>query len=193
MKVRIEEDEILIDLTGKALGTFDKKLVPKILKKNFTLKINDAIPKKTVTLAGKSLNPHYYSCSCRDYRMSAEKYPRRDFRRICKHLIAYILKYYFDDIDILTRTILEHKLWYKISNVIEVELDQKIFYVGYTKDFEIFNIYLPSDLPVYYSYNCTIKKWKNLDEPFQEIDLNISLTKFIQRLNIISKRENRQK
>lgn len=193
MKVKIEKDEILIDLTGKDYETFNEKLAPIIIKKNFTLKPSDAVLNKSVILAGKSLNPHYYSCSCRDYRMSAEKYPRRDFRRICKHLITYLLKYYFDDIDMLTRTILEHKLWYKISNVIEVELDQKNFFVGYTKDFEIFNIYLPSDLPVYYSYNCNIKKWKNLDEPFQETDLNIALTKFIHRLNIISKKENRQK
>lgn len=188
MKIRIEDDEILIDLTGKERETLNIKIALTILKKNFTLKLYDVIQKKSAILAGKSLSPHYYTCSCKDYRMSAEIYPKRDLRRICKHIFTYISKYHFDDIDLITRTFLEHKFWYKISNVIEVELDKKIFFIGYTKDFEIFNVYLPWNLPVFYSYNCIIKKWEDFAEPFQEKDLNITITKFIHRLNMISKK-----
>lgn len=192
MKVRIEEDEILIDLTGNELNKVGRKLIPIIRKKNFIIKLTNSIPKKTVTLAGKSLNPHYITCSCKDYRMSVEIYPKRDLRRVCKHLFLYISKYYFEDIDPLTRTLLEHRFWYKINNVIEVEIDKNIFHIGYTQDFEIFHIYLPSDIPLFYSYNSQIKKWKDMDEPFHKAELNITLTKFIHRLNTISKKVNRQ-
>ncbi len=193
MKVRIEEEEILIDFTGKELKSANKNLMPVILKKNYILKIHNTIPKKTAIIAGKSINPHYYTCSCKDYRMNADKYPKRDFRRICKHLFIYLSKYYFEEINLLTRTILEHKFWYRIFNVIEVGIEKNIFYMGYTADFELFNIYIPSNLPDFYSYNCSLKKWKNFEEPFPDSELNNAIVKLMHRLNIFYKNINRQK
>lgn len=193
MKVKIEEEEILIDLTGRNLSSFNEKLIPLIKKKNFVVKTFESIPKKTVTVGGRSLNPHYFTCSCKDYRESAKKYPLRDLRRMCKHLFTYISKYHFQDMDLITRTLLEHKFWYKINNAFEIEINKNIIYISYTNDFEIFFVYLPSNLPVYYSYNCILKQWRDNNEPFLDQDVKRSLVKFIHRINLISKKINRQK
>ncbi len=188
MRVRIVEDEILIDLTGKEQSILNQELRPNIVRKNFALNKFSLIPKKSIAFAGKLINPHYYTCSCKDYRSYAEKYPKRDLRRICKHLFIYLSKNHFEDIDLVSRILLEHKFWYKIINVFELEINNVKILIGYTKDFEIFHIYIPPKLPVFYSYNSSLKKWKNADEPPLDSEINFALKKFLNRLNLVSQK-----
>lgn len=189
MKVKIEDEEIIIDLTSsRGLAAVNVILAPVIKKKNYTIKMFESFPKKTVMLWGKSLNPYYFNCSCKDYRALAKKYPRRDLRRMCKHLFTYLSKYQFENIDTLTKIIIEHKFWYKINNVIELEINKHSFYLGYTIDFEIFFVYIPSDLPIFYSYNCTLRQWRDNNEPFADSEVKRTFIKFIHRLNLISKK-----
>ncbi|AFH50726.1 Hypothetical protein IALB_3023 [Ignavibacterium album JCM 16511] len=140
MKVKVVEEEILIDFTN-VLSTTDIHFNPVIKKKNYLIKSFNSIPKKTTRILGVSINPYYFTCSCKDFRAKAKEFPKRDFRRMCKHLFIYLSKYHWDEMDSLTKILLEHKFWAKILNVIEIEINENTFFIGITKE-SIFIIYI---------------------------------------------------
>ncbi|MGQ9644196.1 MAG: hypothetical protein ACUVT3_10100 [Ignavibacterium sp.] len=89
--------------------------------------------------------------------------------------------------DLFVKIIIEHKFWFKIINIIELEIEKIIFYVGYTKEFDTFIVYLPDLLPKYYTFNISLMYWKDNEEPFEKYDLKRCLLKFFKRLNLYYK------
>lgn len=186
MKIKYESEEIIIDLTENHKRE-KEKLQPAIIvrKKNYIIPTDlNKSSNKTIKVLGKSVNTYYYTCNCSEYRINAKNYSRRDFRRICKHIFIAITVQESNVPDLMTKTFIEHKFWFKIINIIELEMGGKIFYAGYTKEFDTFIVYLPEKIPKYFTYNITLMCWMDNEEPFEKFEWNKSLLKFFKRLNL---------
>ncbi len=108
------------------------------LKENYSYIIpkNTSFPKNTFHFRNYKINLFYLHCSCKSYRENVKKYPKRDLRRICKHIYFKIFADYSEALDTLSKLLLDTKYWFGITYITKVDLNDDEIYLGlnFTKE-----------------------------------------------------------
>lgn len=114
--------------------------------------------KRTLPFSNCKVNLYYMTCTCKEYRQKAGKYPRKDIRRICKHLFNALLSNYSELLDELTVMLLENKFWFNIEEIFKTDNQT---YIGIGKEWIVITTY-ETGLKRY-AYNFIEKYWS--EEP----------------------------
>lgn len=72
--------------------------------------------KRTVLRGNHKINAYYVTCSCVTHRRFIKQYPKRDIRRVCRHLYQLYQESYYDYFDELTRKMLDTQFWFQTRN-----------------------------------------------------------------------------
>ena len=144
MKISISDGEILVDFTGSHFKDTEGNKEIVLSKTNFLIPVFKEIPKTSCYYNRNKVNPHYLNCNCKEYKSKLKLYPLRDVRRICKHIFFILTKNYSNNLDELTKILLEHQFWEKISEVYEINYQEEKLYLSFNEDLK-FNTYLPEN------------------------------------------------
>ena len=68
--------------------------------------------KKIIIHPRYKVNLYYLTCSCKVYRENVKFYPKRDYRRLCSHIVADILKETDFKLDEFTKLLMENHVWF---------------------------------------------------------------------------------
>lgn len=188
MKIKIESDEFIIDFTDKNGSKSTTLYSVKIIKKNFILNEYKIFPRNKIIIYGNKVTLRYFSCTCNEYTSNELLYPPRDIRRICKHIYIALSKTCIEKMGSLESNILNHKFWYKLSNVFQVEIERQSLLIAYGVDYEIFYVYPFNRPETYFTYNCSLNIWKDNVRPFDNELLNISISTFLRRTSFFLKK-----
>ena len=102
----------------------------------------DFVLKKDILSSGKKVNLHYLNCTCKIYRDAVKYTKPRDYRRVCKHIYRKLVDYYGDDIDDLTKLILDSNFWYDQKILFKIVKENKTAYVGVDADYSKQFVYI---------------------------------------------------
>lgn len=189
MRVKIEADEVIIDFTENAAELTSSLIYPvNIINKNFIIKDYKFFPRSKININRNNVILKNLTCTCKNYKNVEIKYPKRDLRRVCKHIYIALAKNCIDKMDSLEAMILNHKFWYKLINVIEIEIKDEKLLIGYSYDFEIFYIYVLNKPENYFTYNSSLNIWKENLPPYNHKLLNKTLEWFLKRLSYYLKK-----
>ena len=147
------------------------------------------VTKKTFIVGRNRVNLYYLNCSCKEYRQNVKLYPRRDIRRICKHLYAKLFAEAEISIDSLSKMLLHNQFWFGQKSVKKIKFYDEIIYVGLHKVNNIVSIY-KSDVEHYkkYVFDIIIEDWANDDKPFDDSIINDECIKLIKELSNTNKK-----
>ncbi len=178
-RVSVTSEEIVVDFTGDFDKTNSEKLKIEIIDKTYILPTVSNASKKSLTLDKHKINLFYLQCSCLDFRESVKRYPRRDIRRICKHLYYKIITQLENEVDPLTKMLLDNKFWMHETAVHKIKFEKQIIYLGFYNNEKIVNVYKYTDKWRQYQYNTLKNYWINDLAPFSNGQLNRILELFL--------------
>jgi hypothetical protein len=182
MKISINEDEILLDLTQSYVKKVeeDKEIV--LTKTNFLIPILKGIPKTYSYYNKNKVNPYYLNCSCKEYRDNIKMYPLRDLRRMCKHIFFILIRVHTERMDGLTKLLMEHRFWEKISEVIEINFNSEKLYISFASDLQFIRVYRKILEWKFYNYLPKKNSWENNLPPYKELENNSYLSNFLKKI-----------
>lgn len=185
MKISINDDEILLDLTQSYVKKVegDKEIV--LSKTNFLIPVHKGIPKAYAYYNRNKVNPYYLNCSCKEYRDNIKLYPLRDLRRMCKHIFFILIRDYSEIMDGLTKLLMEHRFWEKISEVIEINFNSEKLYISFTHDLQFIRVYRKILEWKFYTYLPKKNYWENNLPPYKEFENNSYLSNFLKKLPLL--------
>lgn len=163
MRIKNINGEMIVDLTVKKnqipdLGNKSPKLI--ILENSFKIEINKQIPKIKIRVNNHAVNAYYFNCTCKAYRESILKYPKRDIRRMCKHLFLAISAEHIDKYDALTRLMIESKFWYGYNSIVKAKYLNKEFYLAFSSERDVVNIFVYHEEWRLLIYDIGTKNWQ---------------------------------
>jgi hypothetical protein len=191
MKISYSNNEMIVDLTEsgyKNIST-DKEIL--ILKNNFLIPIKKGLPKSFAYYNRNKINPYYLNCTCKEYRESIKLYPLRDLRRICKHIFFILIRDYADRIDGLTKLLLEHRFWDKITDVYEISIQNEKLYISFDKHFKFIRVYRKNSEWKFYTFIPNKKMWENDLPPYKTTDINSQLSQFLLNIQTFAIKSNK--
>lgn len=182
MKISFNNEEIIVDLTESRIKQTvgDREIT--LSKKNFLIPTFNGMPKTYHYYNRNKVNPYYLNCTCKEYRDNIKLYPLRDLRRMCKHIFFVLTRDFITKIDTLTKLLLEHKFWEKITDVYEINFNNEKLYLSFNKEFKYLHIYRKNSEWKFYTYYPNKGNWDNNLPPFKDIDDNKFLSFFLQQL-----------
>ncbi len=163
MHIKKINGEIIVDLTVKknkisTSGNKSSKLI--ILDNSFRVELNKQLPKTKIRVNNHAVNIYYFNCTCKAYRESIPKYPKRDIRRMCKHLFLAISAEHIDKYDTLTRLMIESKFWYGYQDILKAEYLNRQFYLAFSSERDVVNIIIYRDGWTLLKYNIRTNLWQ---------------------------------
>jgi hypothetical protein len=192
LNVKNLDGEIILDLTVRT----STKLKPytatdglSLLDNSFKIEINKHLSKAKIRISNHAVNVYYLHCTCKAYRESIKKFPKRDIRRICKHLFLAISSNYIDKYDDLTRLMIESKFWYSHRDILKLRLNQEIIYLAFSYEKEIVNLFIRRSDWQIFPFEVDKKEWqKNISGLLSESEIK-SIKNFILRYYKAKKNE----
>jgi hypothetical protein len=103
------------------------------------------ISKKTLNSGRNRVNLYSLSCSCKVYRQNVKMYPKRDIRRVCKHLYDKLFSEADQLLDGLSNMLLHNQFWFGQSHVKKVMFYNHILYIGFHKAENIISFFVNQD------------------------------------------------
>ena len=144
-----------------------------IISEVYQLPKLEGVTKKTIITGRNRVNLYYLNCSCKTYRQNAKMYPRRDIRRICKHIYAKLFAEAESSLDSLTRMLLHNQFWFGQSAVKKVKFHNEIIYIGIHKLLKFVSVIQSfEDKCNKHIYDLPKDEWANGEKPFEEDKLN---------------------
>jgi hypothetical protein len=155
--------EIILDLTVRnkpksVLVSKEQELL--ILDTSYKIDIIKSLPKTSARVNNHSVNVYYLSCSCKSFRSSIKLFPKRDIRRICKHLFLAISSGYIEKYDDLTKLMIESKFWYSHEDILKIKIGKEILYLAFSYEKEIVNLIIKRNDWNLFTFDITNKVWK---------------------------------
>lgn len=144
----------------------------------------EGVSKKTIITGRNRVNLFSLSCSCKDHRLNVAIYPKRDIRRICKHLYAKLFSDLEDKLDELTKLLLHNQFWFGQTQVKKIFFYGDDLYIGFYADRNFISIYKKNEKWHKYIFDTVINEWKDLNTPFDQYELNKKLVSIIKQLDI---------
>lgn len=182
MKVQFDNDEIIIDLTTSEILN-KKSLNPTLVKANYIIPVIKGVPKSFIYYRQYRINPYFLNCSCSEYRSNIKLFPLRDIRRICKHIFFILMRDHLERLDELTKLLLEHHFWDKITDVYEINFNTETIYISFSKTLKFLRIYKKNRNWKFYNFDLKTNKWENNLPPFKNPLDNKNLTTFLKNIN----------
>ena len=140
--------------------------------------------KKAIVTGRNKVNLHYLNCSCAQYRQSAGKYPRRDIRRVCKHLYAKLFSEVESNLDSLTKMLLHNQFWFGQYSVKKIKFYDEMILVGLHKKHQIVSVFkTTNDTYSKFIFDLLIDGWANDEKPFDDQKKNTECIKLIKELS----------
>jgi hypothetical protein len=143
----------------------------------------EGITKKAIVIGRHKVNLFNLNCSCKDFRTNVKLFPKRDVRRICKHLYAKLFSETENKLDELTKILLHNQFWFGQTNVKRIRFYNQDLYVGLHRAGSIISVFKEVDSWQKYLYDFVLDEWLNSSMPFDSPDLNNELTSLIKELN----------
>ncbi|NWF88763.1 MAG: hypothetical protein HXY50_04785 [Ignavibacteriaceae bacterium] len=149
--------EIRKEIDSKINNTFD------FLKLGYAYIIPEVknILNETKKISNHKYNTHHLTCSCKEYRLAAKIFPRRDLRRLCKHLYLSLLIEHPEKLDPLTRLLVETNFWLGKQILFKSKLNGAVFYFGVIIPTDHVSIFLKNITWQRYVYDFVNLDWRN--------------------------------
>jgi hypothetical protein len=123
--------------------------------------------KRVILLFKCKVNLYYVTCSCKTYRENIKFYPRRDYRRLCSHIVNNLLKEENFQLDSFTKLLLENYLWTGKEHLKKLKFNSDLYsdeIILGTNDNKL-SIYLKEHNWVRYSLQYNGSYWLNNKYP----------------------------
>ncbi|MCU0406022.1 MAG: hypothetical protein MUE91_03850 [Ignavibacteriaceae bacterium] len=140
------------------------------------------ISKKTIKTSRNGVNLYSLSCSCKVYRQNVKLYPRRDIRRVCKHLYEKLFSEADHLLDELSKMLLHNQFWFGQSNVKKVLFYKRVVFIGFHKVGNIVSFFVDQDGWKKYLYESDLNTWLESSMPFDNDLLNTELANLSKEL-----------
>jgi hypothetical protein len=124
------------------------------------------ITKKTIKTGRNQVNLYYLNCSCKEFRQNVKMYPRRDIRRVCKHLYEKLFSEADHLLDELSKMLLHNQFWFGQSNVKKVLFYKQVVYIGFHKVGNIVSFFVDQEGWKKYLYDSELNTWLGSSLPF---------------------------
>jgi hypothetical protein len=134
------------------------------------------ISKRTIKTGRNRVNLYYLNCSCKVYRENVKLYPKRDVRRVCKHLYEKLFSEADHRLDELSRMLLHNQIWFGQSNVKKVMFHKHVVYIGFHKTRNFVSIFINRGGWKKYLYDYKLNSWLDFSKPFDNDLMNSELT-----------------
>lgn len=126
------------------------------------------------------LNAFHLTCSCKIYRERAKLYPKRDLRRLCKHLFSEILTNYSNELDPLTKLLVETYFWFGRQLLYKINFSKSEVFFCYKKPIERIYIFAHNNNWQRYIYNYIEDYWDSQFNPNNDMTLILKIKKQIE-------------
>lgn len=140
------------------------------------------ITKRTIVAGRNRVNLHYLTCSCKLYRQNVKMYPRRDIRRVCKHLYEKLFSEADHFLDELSKMLLHNQFWFGQSQVKKVMFYNHIVYIGFHKVGNIVSFFVDHEGWKKYLYYSDLNIWLDSSMPFDNDLMNTELANLSKEL-----------
>lgn len=144
--------------TEKLNFEIDKENIP-FESESYRIPLVKSITKKNFIVGRNKVNLRYLQCSCGNYRANVKYYPKRDIRRICKHIYTVFSnegsKYY----DQLSKNLLDAKFWFGQKYVYKSLIEDVEVFIGFDKKFAKTIIHLLDEEWRRYMFSFKDKIW----------------------------------
>jgi hypothetical protein len=125
------------------------------------------VTKKSIIAGRNKVNLYFLNCSCKVYRQNAKLYPKRDIRRVCKHLYTKLFSDAENSLDAMTKLLLHNQFWFGQIVIKKVRLHNEIIYIGLHKMLKLVSVFeMIRGVYKKHIYNLTNGLWDNEDKPF---------------------------
>lgn len=121
------------------------------------------LSKKSKRTGNCQVNLYFLSCSCKAYKEKVKLYGKREIRRICKHLYFTLTSDLKDELDTLTKLMLETQFWFGIQNLFKIKGKEREIYIGVVEEKKVILVYIQNPDWVRYIYNCNENSWNTKD------------------------------
>lgn len=158
-----------------------------VVSEYYSLPKLEGVSKRSIITGRNKVNLYSLSCSCKDHRASVTIYPKRDIRRICKHLYNKLFSELEDKLDDLTKLLLHNQFWFGQTNVKKIFFYKSSLYIGLHGAGNIISVFLKKDKWEKFVYDFVLNQWVNSLKPFDDEILLNQLTEFIVTLNLTYK------
>jgi hypothetical protein len=182
-------DEIIIDLTRRKYSSSDTVSKIKIIDVSYNVPVIKGLTKRTYLMGNYRVNLHYLQCTCPVYKNALKIYPKRDIRRICKHLYYKIITELESEIDTLSKMLLDNKFWLNEREVFKIKLDEHLLYLGFDHTFDTINIYRFTGRWKQYRFSFFKRAWINEIKPFHNPNMTLALEQFIDEIKAVEQRK----
>ena len=140
------------------------------------------ITKRTIITGRNRVNLYYLNCSCKLYRQNVKLYPRRDIRRICKHLYVKLFAEAENSIDSLSKMLLHNQFWFGQLHVKKALFYNHVVYIGFHKAGNISSFFLDHGGWKKYLYDSELNTWSDSSMPFDNDLMNAELANLSKKL-----------
>jgi hypothetical protein len=151
------------------------------LSHSYLLPWKDDILNETKQISKYKYNAHHLTCSCKDYRERTKLYPKRDLRRLCKHLYGSLLTEHISKLDQLTKLLIETNFWLGRQLFFKVRESKEEFYFTITIPTEKIYVFLKNGQWLRYEYSLSEDFWVNNIYPRNYDKLVSKIKKFISK------------
>ncbi|QQS35320.1 MAG: hypothetical protein IPM56_13845 [Ignavibacteriales bacterium] len=163
MTIKQIDGEIIVDLTLRNNVKLKNPSIADgliLLDTSYKIELNKTFPKYKTRISNHAVDVYYLYCTCKTYRESIKKYPKRDIRRICKHLFLAISSKFIDRYDELTKLLIESKFWYSHNEIFKLSLNNEIIYIAFSFEKELANLFLKRNEWQLFPFDINTKDWK---------------------------------
>jgi hypothetical protein len=158
-----------------------------VVSEYYSLPKYEGVSKRSIVTGRNKVNLFNMSCSCKDYRASVTNYPKRDLRRICRHLYAGLFKELEDKLDDLTKLLLHNQFWFGQTHVKKILIYDFMLYIGLHGAGSTISFFVQKDKWEKFVFDIVLNEWMNSLKPFEDEILLNKLTEFIKTLNLTVK------
>lgn len=140
------------------------------------------ISKRTIITGRNRVNLYNLNCSCKLYRQNVKIYPKRDIRRVCKHLYEKLFSDADQLLDELSKLLLHNQFWFGQSHVKKVIFYNHVVYIGFHKAGNISSFFLDHEGWKKYLYDSNLNSWLDSSMPFDDDLMNAELANLSKEL-----------
>jgi hypothetical protein len=156
---------------------------------SYILPLSDTILNETKSISKYKYNTNHLTCSCKAYRDRTKLYPRRDLRRLCKHLYLSLLTNHITDMDSLTKLLVETNLWFGRKILFKSKNGDSDFYFCLTIPVDKIYVFVKNNTWHRYEYGFKEDYWSNNLYPHNYDKLVVKIKKVIFNKITLSKTE----
>jgi hypothetical protein len=153
-----------------------------IISEVYQIPYLSGITKRTIKTGRNRVNLYYLNCSCKPYRQNVKIYPKRDIRRVCKHLYEKLFLEADNMLDELSKMLLHNQFWFGQSNVKKVLFNKHVVYLGFHKVGNIVSIFIDQEGWKKYLYDSKVNSWLDSSIPFDNDLMNSELANLSKEL-----------